>query len=106
MDETLNFGQAIEAIKNGMAVSRNGWADKNLRIYLNEGNSETLSPDRSGRIEGISEKLFSLGFTGTSTRLPNITAGIIGGSSVIGWVASQADMLAEDWIICYDNKKR
>ena len=36
--------------------------------------------------------------TGTITRLPNLNMRAATGSTVTGWLASQTDILAEDWV--------
>ena len=92
----MNFGQALEAVKNGNAVSRDGWNGKGMCIYLNKGSAATkFSEDET--VEGISGSLFELGDTGTVTRLPNLNMKAATGSTVTGWLASQTDLLAEDW---------
>lgn len=102
----MNFGQAIEALKEGQSVQRAGWNGKGMFLWLNKGSAhghydnvkpEDVPADRS--IEGISVKLFELGDVGTITRLPNINMRAATGSTVTGWLASQTDMLAEDWQI-------
>jgi hypothetical protein len=97
MENTLTFGQALEALKQGHCIARSGWNGKGMFVCLNKGSSEILSPDRSGTVEGVSETLFDLGMTGTVTRLPNLNMRAATGSTVTGWLASQTDMLAEDW---------
>ena len=94
--ENLNFGEAIEALKDGKCVARNGWNGKGMYIYLNKGNVDALD---GTHIDGISASLFETGDTGTITRLPNLNMRSANGSIVTGWLASQTDILAEDWII-------
>ena len=98
MNNTLNFGQALEAVKKGHRIARAGWNGKGMFVCLNKGSSEFLSPGRTETIEGVSEKLFEFGNTGTVTRLPNLNMRTASGSTVTGWLASQTDLLAEDWI--------
>ncbi|WP_203558267.1 DUF2829 domain-containing protein [Bacteroides sp. 224] len=106
---TLNFGQAIEAMKQGKAVARSGWNGKGMHISLNVGN---IDPEIYGfvgmdhpkyphgsSIDGVDMGLFNLGDAGTTTRLPNIDMVTASGSIVRGWLASQTDILAEDWLI-------
>ena len=105
----LTFGEAIEDMKKGKAVSRSGWNGKGMLIYIVNGNvavnnkqyvgtdeGET-STDITGPIEGISSKLFNLGDYGTVTRLPHINMKAATGSTVTGWLASETDILSEDW---------
>lgn len=82
----MNFGQAIEVLKQGGRVSRKGWNGKNQYIELARNISYT---NASGDVvnaehDAIGNK--AIAFVGTS--------GI-----QLGWLASQADMLAEDWQI-------
>lgn len=94
----MNFGEAIEAAKSGKKVAREGWNGKGMFIYLNMGSKET--PVNKGElVEGISLALFTQGNVGTVTRLPNLNMRAASGSTVTGWLASQTDILAEDWVI-------
>lgn len=85
MNEKMTFGQAIDALKQGKKVSRSGWNGKNQYIVL----ATNISYTMGGEIvncdhDAIGNK--AIAFVGTS--------GI-----QMGWLASQADMLAEDWRI-------
>lgn len=110
----MNFGQALEHLKQGDAIQRKGWNGKNMCIYLNKGSVDaaslgieegTIIPhDHPTTIDGVSISLFDCGDKGTITRLPNINMSSATGAIVTGWLASQTDMLAEDWGI-YCNKE-
>lgn len=82
----MDFGKAIQLLKEGRRVQRQGWNGKNQYIELatnisyKNANNETINPEH----EAIRNK--AIAFVGTS--------GI-----QLGWLASQADMLAEDWKI-------
>ena len=82
----MDFGKAIEALKSGKRVKRAGWNGKNQYIELatnisyKNANGEIINCEH----EAIGNN--ALAFVGTS--------GI-----QMGWLASQADMLAEDWLI-------
>ena len=96
----MNFGLAIEALKAGKKVAREGWNDKCMFIYLNLGNVAFGADDEvtdNHLIDGISIKLFETGDTGTVTRLPNLNMKLISLVTMTGWTPTQADMLAEDW---------
>lgn len=93
----MSFGEALSYLKTDHRIARGGWNGKGMFVFLNKGSSEILSPDRSLHVESISETLFELGDTGTVTRLPNINMRAATGSTVTGWLASQTDLLAEDW---------
>lgn len=80
----MDFGEAIKLLKEGKKVQRQGWNGKNQYIelaanisYINA-NQEIINAEH----EAIGNK--AIAFVGTS-------------GVQIGWLASQADMLAEDW---------
>ena len=82
----MNFGLAIEAMKKGKKCRRAGWNGKNQHIELASAISYT-SPKGvivNAEHDAIGNK--AIAFCGTS--------GI-----QMGWLASQADMLADDWEI-------
>lgn len=100
METNQTFGQAIEALKEGKAISREGWNGKGMCVFLNKGSHDfTQDQDMPNNIEGIKESLFKRGDNGTVTRLPNLNMRAASGSTVTGWLASQTDLLAEDWCI-------
>ena len=91
----MNFGTAIERLKQGGKIARNGWNGKGMFLFLNKGSHP--APDEFETIEGVRRDLFEHGDEGTVTRLPNINMKAATGSIVTGWLASQTDILAEDW---------
>lgn len=86
----FSFGEAVKYMKRGMKVARKGWNGKNQYIELASGigyvnpNGELINPDH----EAIGNK--AIAFVGTS-------------GVQLGWLASQADMLAEDWVFAEEN---
>lgn len=87
-----NFGDAIEALKNGFKVARKGWNGKNMWICLMP--SLYLKADK---VNGRTKK-----HIGENTDLdcqPYIVMWTAQGKWQPGWLASQTDMLAEDWYI-------
>lgn len=82
---TFGFGDAIKYLKRGMKVKRQGWNGKNQYIEL-----ATCISYKNTNGEIVNCEHDSIG---------NMAIAFIGTSGVqIGWLASQADMLAEDWI--------
>lgn len=75
----MNFGDALQALKDGKMVSREGWNGKGMWLALIEGYSVGFHPDILGR-----------------TLLPWIGMKTADGAFV-PWLASQTDVLAEDW---------
>jgi len=85
-NETMDFGQAIRLLKDGKKVARQGWNGKNQYIELATNISYKTAEDKiiNAEHDAIGNK--AIAFVGTS-------------GVQLGWLASQADMLAEDWII-------
>ena len=82
----MNFGEALEALKAGKRVARAGWNGKSQYIELA---SNISYKNAAGEIvncehDAIGNK--AIAFVGTS-------------GVQMGWLASQADMLAEDWLV-------
>lgn len=82
----MNFGSAIIAAKRGERISRSGWNGKAQYVELAKNISYVNSEGEviNANHEAIGNQAFA--FVGTS-------------GVQIGWLASQADMLADDWVI-------
>jgi hypothetical protein len=95
----MNFGQAIEALKNGSKVSRSGWNGKGMWIVL----MPALSlPPYSSQQPGAKVNNRTAKHIGKDTPLysqPYIVMWTANQQWQPGWLASQADMLADDWSI-------
>lgn len=93
----MTFGQAIEAMKQGKKVARKGWNGKGmwLCIPLCDGPKEIPAFDIWGKpnVEYAEQN------GGTVKVVPYITMKAADGTIVMGWLASQTDMLSEDWCI-------
>ncbi|MBQ8803489.1 MAG: DUF2829 domain-containing protein [Tyzzerella sp.] len=104
----MNFEKALQHVKLGYRVARKGWNGKGMCIFLTPGsdvpytklkqhNQDALVCARSDLLPRNED-----GFCDENTII-HINAHIdmiaADGSIVIGWLASQTDMLAEDWEI-------
>ncbi len=88
----MNFGQALEAMKAGKKVAREGWNGKGMFIFLMDGYplgipANTATRHALGLNEGDHVKVRAY-----------IAMRDAQGMIVPGWLASQTDMLAEDWM--------
>jgi hypothetical protein len=92
----MGFGHAIAALKEGGRVARAGWNGKGMFIWLRSGSIASGTPKDAG---GVSSRHFEESDHGTVTEMPCICMLAADGSIVVGWLASQTDMLAEDWMI-------
>ena len=82
----FDFGKAIDALKKGHKVARNGWNGKKQYIELA---THVSYKNSSGDIINVDHRNFG-----------NAAIAFVGTSGVqLGWLASQADMLAGDWYI-------
>lgn len=90
----MNFGQAIDALKRGEKIAREGWNGKGMWLILVPG-----TPDIN-TVEGT--PYHKAGFM-SGEILPHIdmyTTNAHGRKAMLpGWLASQTDMLSEDWVI-------
>lgn len=89
-EATFSFGEAIKYLKRGMKVKRKGWNGKKQYIELAREISY-LTPD--GHIVNCDHD-----YIGNNAIAFYGTAGV-----QMGWLASQADMLAEDWIFAQED---
>lgn len=92
----MTFGEAIEALKAGLRVARAGWNGKGMWLALSCNDSKRV-PYQSFWSEHNAQYAKEQG--GYATVLPSITMKTATGEILMGWLASQTDMLAEDWAI-------
>jgi len=96
--ENLNFGDAIKALKEGKKVTRKGWNGKGMFLWLKPETTiksdwvkdpmlKDLVDENGGEILGLGTICM---YTHDSTGRKAI---------LTGWLASQSDMLSEDWMI-------
>lgn len=69
----MNFSQALELLKSGKRIYRSGWNGKEMYLELQK-------PDENSKMT-----------------LPYIYIMTVQGE-VVPWLASQTDILAEDWL--------
>ena len=82
----MNFGQALELLKQGKKVTRRGWNGKKQFIELATNISYV----------NTAEEIINAGHE----TMGNKAIAFVGTSGIqIGWLASQADMLSEDWMM-------
>ena len=90
-EKTMNFGEALNLLKQGYKLQRKGWNGKGMFIYLVNG---SVVPSNS--LRGAAKAC------GKNQDVVTINSHIdmraADGSIVVGWLASQTDMLAEDWV--------
>ena len=80
-EKRVSFGAALEALKSGRRIARSGWNGKDMWL--------ALVPAGNAMFRGLP----------MSDCVGMRTAG---GDMQPGWLASQPDMLSEDWMILED----
>ena len=80
----MSFGEAIKLLKEGKRLQREGWNGKGQYIELATNISYKNANGEIINVEHDAIGNNAIAFVGTS-------------GVQLGWLASQADMLAEDW---------
>lgn len=94
MYNTFNFGIAIEYLKSGKKVSRTGWNGKNMFLWLKP--STVIKSDWC-KDPMLKEIVDANG--GETEALGTICMKTADNKILTGWLASQTDMLSEDWVV-------
>lgn len=84
-EATFSFGEAIKYLKRGFKVARKGWKGKKQYIQLATGISYKTADNEIVNCEHDAIGNKAIAFVGTS-------------GVQMGWLATQSDMLAEDWM--------
>lgn len=94
--ENLTFGHAIECLKNGEKVARQGWNGRGMWLVLVKGTKSVTLRDGTTYAKALPSLT-------ECEILPHIDMWTINASGrramLPGWVASQTDMLADDWMV-------
>lgn len=87
----MNFGDALAALKEGRKVARTGWNGKGMFIIFVPGTPDAKLRDGTQYKTALGRESVTIQghldmFTASQEMQP-------------GWLASQSDMLADDWCI-------
>jgi hypothetical protein len=88
----MDFSDALKEIKNGSRVSRDGWNGKSMFIFLVPGSTFTVNRPPLLGIYPAGTQIDYHGHIDMKTAQ----------GYIVPWLASQADLLAEDWDIAVD----
>ena len=101
----MTFGEALEALNNGAFVARKWWNSKGMFIYKGESSKATYDSLR-GRCKDAIDYVYKHvkdDEPQTVQETIHINAHIdmkaADDSIIVGWLASQIDMQADDWCI-------
>lgn len=85
----MDFGEAIRKLKEGRKVCRPGWNGKNMWLIYVPGSSVDTTLGSPYRNAGLIQANLN----------PHIDMMTATGQMQPGWLASQTDMLSDDWEI-------
>lgn len=93
----LTFGQALEALKRGERVARAGWNGKGMFLFLLPANNGI--PTKVITDPGLRKVIETELGGDTFDAYGSIRMFTADKKILTGWLASQTDMLCEDWCI-------
>lgn len=86
----MKFGEALEAVKSGAKIYREGWNGKGQ--FVIKAGGYTVSEPRPG------SDYAKAGITGEFTIAPHLDLKNAQGIMQPGWVPSMGDLFADDWL--------
>lgn len=96
MEGLYTFGEALEALKRGKKVARKGWNGKGMYLWLKPAATIKAEWCKDPILKDIAEAN-----GGEVEALGTICMKTADGKILTGWLASQTDMLLEDWVIVH-----
>lgn len=94
----MDFGGAIKALKEGHKVARKGWNGKGMFLWLKPAGEIKAEWCKDPLLQSIAEENGgSIHALGTICMYTHDSSGRK--AILTGWLASQSDMLLEDWVI-------
>ena len=94
----MNFGKAIEALKEGKLVARDGWNGKGM--FIMKQIPAEIGLDIIPRMQSVQQSAKDVLIDrGTTLKYENQMLIIKLDGTADSWVASSSDIFAEDWVI-------
>lgn len=94
----LTFGQAINHLKMGHKVARAGWNGKNMFLWLKPAATVKSEWCKDPELKTLAEAN-----GGEIEALGTICMKTADNKILSGWLASQTDMLANDWMVLFSD---
>lgn len=95
--KNLDFSKALQAVKAGHRIARAGWNGKGMWVALS--GTSGPRPVASQNLWSPHAKTYAEQNGGSVDVLPCLIMKTATNEILMGWLASQTDMLAEDWMI-------
>ena len=90
----MDFSKGLDYLKEGVPIYREGWNGKDMSITIIKGKKIVFSEEKDR------PEMYHGKYGDTIEYLPYIMMKTSDGSFV-PWLASQTDILADDWCTCY-----
>lgn len=90
--DAMSFGLAIDALKRGLKVARAGWNGKGMYLWLMPSATVPVEWCKEPHLKQLAENN-----GGSFEALGTIRMKTADNKVLTGWLASQTDILAEDW---------
>lgn len=90
----MDIGLAIKYAKQGKKIARAGWNGKGMFLYLVNGTvleKQLLREEASKTLKDVLVSEVKI--------CAHLDMKAADGSIVVGWLASQTDLLSDDWVI-------
>lgn len=110
MGKNLTFGEALELVKQGKMIAREGWNGKGMFVFMRP--ADTLTTGFIPKVKSLPDSVKewidkhvddkeNRGETGlTPVKFTAYLCMKAADNTIVnGWLASQTDMLAEDWTV-------
>ena len=92
MPAQIDFGTALRELKAGKRVARLGWNGKNMYVTYKPGYPDgVIANDATRKAHQLSE--------GAKIVYRPYLEMLTADGSLVPWLASQTDLLAEDWVV-------
>lgn len=91
----MNFGDALAALKQGKRVARHGWNGKGMFLYYVPAAAYPAHRNSNGTMQGL--------FPDDMVPYRAYVAMKTAQDDVVPWVASQSDILEDDWVVVEEN---
>lgn len=87
----MNFSDALREVKDGNKIARKGWNGKGMFVVYQPGYPDGIAINaNTAKATGVTE--------GTVCKFRPYLMLLTAEGDFVPWVASQSDILAEDWV--------
>lgn len=96
----LTFSQALEYLKNGKCVAREGWNGKGMYLAVQEGTTIPRDKARGGIAKQMANENYGEAFPEIVIQ-PHIDLRSAQGTCCVGWLPPVDDLFANDWYVIH-----